>query len=182
VLAARSLISSGIDALGATVNGEPRDGRFVSWLGQFQVAQRIGQSESQIIFRADAQTANGGLPPMEQLTVGGADSVRGYRENRLVADAGFVTSVEGRIPLFTSSDGSLHLQIAPFLDYGHVKNRYGETPDPDHIGSAGLSLLGTAYKRIDFGLVYGHAFQDFDDPDNDLQDDGISFTISLRLL
>jgi hemolysin activation/secretion protein len=182
VLAARSLISSGIDAFDATVNGEPRDGKFVSWLGQFQVAQRIGESDAQIIFRADAQAANGGLPPMEQLTVGGAESVRGYRENRLVADTGFVTSLEGRIPLFTSSDGNLRLQIAPFLDYGKVKNRYGEDPDPDHIASTGLSLLGTAYRRVDFGLIYGYAFQDFDDPDNDIQDDGISFTVSFRLL
>jgi len=182
VLAARSLISSGIDAFDATVNGEPRDGKFVSWLGQFQVAQRIGESDAQIIFRADAQAANGGLPPMEQLTVGGAESVRGYRENRLVADTGFVTSLEGRIPLFTSSDGNLHLQIAPFLDYGKVKNRYGEDPDPDHIASTGLSLLGTAYRRVDFGLIYGYAFQDFDDPDNDIQDEGISFTVSFRLL
>lgn len=119
---------------------------------------------------------------MEQLTVGGADSVRGYRENRLVADAGFVVSLEGRVPLFTSSNGNLHLQVAPFLDYGHVKNRVGETPDPDHIASVGLSLLGTAYRRIDFGLIYGYAFQDFDDPDNNIQDDGISFTVSFRLL
>jgi hemolysin activation/secretion protein len=182
VLAARSLISNGIDAFDATVNGEPRDGKFVSWLGQFQVAQRIGESESQIIFRTYAQAANGGLPPMEQITIGGAESVRGYRENRLVADTGFVASLEGRIPLFTSSKGDLHLQVAPFLDYGNVNNRYGEDPDPDHIASAGLSLLGTAYKRIDFGLIYGYAFQDFDDPDNNIQDDGISFTISLRLL
>jgi len=119
---------------------------------------------------------------MEQLTVGGADSVRGYRENRLVADAGFVVSLEGRVPLLTSSNGNLHLQIAPFLDYGHVKNRVGETPDPDHIASAGLSLIGTAYRRIDFGLIYGYAFQDFDDPENNIQDDGISFTVSFRLL
>ena len=44
VFAARSRFSSGLDALGATINhnGLP-DGIFFAWLGQFQLVQRFGQ-------------------------------------------------------------------------------------------------------------------------------------------
>lgn len=182
VLAARSMFSTGIDAFDATVNGEDRDGKFVSWLGQFQLAHRIGSSNAQVIFRADAQLANHGLPPMEQFTVGGADTVRGYRENRLVSDEGFVTSIEVRIPVYSNAGNDTTIQIAPFLDFASVNNRTGPDPQKDHIGSLGIGILGTVFKRFDFSLYYGNAFQDFDNPDNDIQDDGFSFSLSARLL
>jgi hemolysin activation/secretion protein len=182
VLAARSMFSTGIDAFDATVNGEDRDGKFVSWLGQFQWAHRIGSSNAQFILRADAQLANHGLPPMEQFTVGGSDTVRGYRENRLVSDEGFVTSVEVRIPVYSNTGNDTTIQIAPFLDFASVDNRSGPDPQEDHIGSAGVGILATFFKRFDFSLYYGHAFQDFDNPDNDIQDDGFSFSLSARVL
>jgi len=182
VLAARSLLSAGIDALGATVSGEARDGEFVSWLGQLQWARRIGGGSSQVIFRTDAQLANGGLPSLEQFTVGGADTVRGYRENRLIADTGIVASVELRIPVYSSESGDFKVQAAPFADYGHASNRTGADPVRKDISSVGIGLLGSLFKRLDFSLYYGHAFQDFDSGGDDIQDDGLSFRLSARLL
>ena len=41
VLAARSQFSVGIDAMEATVNNTGTDGRFFSWVGQFQWVQRL---------------------------------------------------------------------------------------------------------------------------------------------
>jgi hemolysin activation/secretion protein len=179
VLAARSMISTGIDAFGATVNDEPRDGEFVSWLGQFQWARRIGTSNSQFIFRTSAQAANGGLPPMEQFTVGGVDTVRGYRESRLVADTGIVASVEARVPVYAHPSGDFEVRVAPFIDYGYARNRYGLDPLRSDISSAGVGLLGSAFKRVHFNLYYGYAFQDFDS--NDIQDDGFSFSLTTQL-
>ncbi len=182
VLAARSMFSTGIDAFDATVNGEDRDGKFVAWLGQFQWAHRIGRSNAQVIFRADGQLANHALPPMEQFSVGGTDTVRGYRENRLVADEGFVTSIEVRIPVYSNTKYDTTIQIAPFLDYASVDNRIDPDPQKSHIGSAGLGLLGTLFKRFNFSFYYGYAFQDFDSPNDNIQDDGFSFSLSARLL
>lgn len=182
VLAARSLISGGIDAFDATVNGEPGDGEFAAWLGQFQWARRLGSSDRQIIFRADAQAASGVLPSMEQFTVGGSASVRGYRENRLISDTGFVASIEARIPVFHSDSGDFRLQVAPFVDYGHASNRSGSDPVRKDIASAGIGLLGNYNERIRFNFYYGHAFEEFDDAENNLQDKGFSFVFSARLL
>ena len=182
VIAARSLLSGGIDAIDATVNGEPGDGEFVAWLGQFQWARRLARPDIQLIFRADAQLANGVLPSMEQFTVGGIHTVRGYRENRLIADTGFVASIEARIPVYASESGDFSLQLAPFIDHGHASNRSGSEPVRKNITSAGIGLLGKLHERVSFTLYYGHAFDDFSDAENNLQDKGFSFALSARLL
>ena len=182
VLAARSLLSTGIDAFDATVNGEPGDGKFVSWLGQVQWARRLAKPDMQLILRLDAQAANGVLPSMEQFTVGGANTVRGYRENRIIADTGLVASVEARIPVYSSASGEFTLQAAPFIDYGYASNRSEISPEHDNIASAGIGLLGNWKKRVDFSLYYGHAFQQFNDEENNLQDNGFSLSLNARLM
>jgi len=182
VIAARSMFSAGLNAFDATVNGEAGDGSFVSWLGQFQWAQRIANTNSQFIFRSYAQLADSGLPAMEKFTIGGANTVRGYRENRLLGDSGLVVSLEGRIPLYTSSGGDVELQLAPFIDYGQVSNRKVDNPHPDNIASAGLGIRGRLFKRVELEVYYGYPFRDFDDPNNDLQDDGLSFSLAVNLL
>src|SRR4030095_9236674 len=72
VIAARSRFSFGIDALDATVNpnGLP-DGKFFSWLGQFQWVRRLGILDSYLIFRTDVQLANDPLLTLEQISVRG---------------------------------------------------------------------------------------------------------------
>ena len=179
VLAARSTFSFGLDAFDATVNGNDGDGKFVSWLGQFQWAQRLGE-RNQVILRADTQLANDALPSLEQFAVGGLHTVRGYRENRQVTDQGFFASLEFRFPVWTSEDGRSGVQIAPFFDYAAVRNRSRNTPGPRNFSSPGIGLLGDFAGRIHAGLYYGHALRDFDDPDDDIQDDGFHFTITLE--
>ncbi|MGB5606835.1 MAG: ShlB/FhaC/HecB family hemolysin secretion/activation protein [Gammaproteobacteria bacterium] len=178
VLAVRSTFSFGLDALGATVNGNDGDGKFVSWLGQFQWAQRLGE-RNQVILRADAQFANDALPSLEQFAAGGLHTVRGYRENRQVTDQGFIASLEFRFPVWTSKDGRNSIQIAPFYDYAAVRNRSRPTPGPRNFSSPGVGILGDFANRVHAGLYYGHALQDFDDPDDDIQDDGFHFTVTL---
>jgi hemolysin activation/secretion protein len=182
VVAGRSLFSAGVNAFGATVNGEPRDGKFFSWLGQMQWVRRIPGTEMQFIFRTDVQYTNDGLPSMERMTVGGANSVRGYRENRLVGDSGVVSSLEFRYPLKIGIPGGGQIQLASFFDYGKVSNRGGPDPDPDQISSIGVGVLGTVAERVNFNLYYGYPFRDFDDPNEDPQDKGVHFFLNLRLL
>jgi hemolysin activation/secretion protein len=181
VLAARSLISKGVDWLDATVNERPRDGRFSAWLGQLQWVRRIGARGNRLLVRADAQWTPHALPSMEQFTVGGRYSVRGYRENRLVTDKGLVGSVELRIPLWRGGNG-VEINLAPFVDYGWAGNNNSAQTNPDHIGSVGAGLRGALTKRLLYEVYYGYAFQDFDDANEDIQDDGLSFNLSWRLL
>lgn len=180
VLAARSTFSLGMDIFDATVNGEDGDGEFFSWLGQLQMAHRLGR-QSQVIVRAALQLANDALPSLEQFSVGGLYTVRGYRENQQVSDQGLNASLEFRVPFWTSDDGRSKLQIAPFYDYGAVWNRHRPTPGPQYFSGVGAGVLLNYKRKLDAALYYAHAFQDFDNPSDDLQDDGIHFSVTLKL-
>jgi len=182
VFAARSLFSSGIDALGATVNNEPQDGKFFYWLGQFQWARRLADTSTQVIVRASTQLTSDGLPSMERFTVGGFNTVRGYRENRLVTDQGFVGSIEFRIPIYYNPAQQLQFQLAPFADYGYASNQTGLDPDKGSISSVGLGLLGSFRERVNLNVYYGYPFRKFDDANDNIQDKGWHFSLSARLL
>lgn len=181
VIAARSTLSWGIDALGATIDDRLPDGRFVSWLGQFQWARHF-ENRSQLIFRTDVQLAADPLLPLERFAVGGANSVRGYRENQLVRDNGWVSSLEFRYPLWRDETGFSALQLAAFADYGHAWNKDGDTPAPRSLSSAGLGLRWDPTLHLHAELYGAIPFRDIHQTDGDLQDDGIYFLLTYRLL
>ena len=181
VIAVRSTFNVGLDAFDASVNHDQEDGKFTSWLGQFQWAQRIGAQGKQIIFRADTQLANDPLLPLEQFSVGGMSTVRGYRENQLVRDNGFVASVEYRMPVFNTWLGKNKLQLAAFLDFGRSWNRERATATPEDISSAGIGLRWAPTNNIYGDIYWGKRLRTVTNPDNDLQDDGIHFQFQITL-
>jgi hemolysin activation/secretion protein len=190
VLAARSIFSVGLDALGATTN--PRDlpdGQFFAWLGQFQWVRRLWDTENQLLVRADLQLAEDPVLPLEKLGVGGATTVRGYRENLLVRDNGFIGSVEFRFPVFRlplplisegPQDG--RVQLATFYDFGWSDNTDAPTPDPNTISSLGIGLRWDPHRQIHEELYWGIALREVDEQgEEDLQDSGIHFALDIRL-
>ncbi|HEY5602993.1 MAG TPA: ShlB/FhaC/HecB family hemolysin secretion/activation protein, partial [Gammaproteobacteria bacterium] len=76
----RHIMSVGLDALDSTQHdGRDPDSEFYTWLLQGQVANHYPNIGLQTVFRADFQIAFDELMSMEQIAVGGANSVRGYR-------------------------------------------------------------------------------------------------------
>ena len=179
VVAARSRFSVGIDALGATVNRGPLpDGRYFLWLGQFQWARRLGWWDTEAIARADVQLTPDPLLSLEQFAVGGAQSVRGYRENELVRDNGAVGSVEVRVPVLRNRQGQPSVQIAPFGDVGSGWSARGPTPDPKYLASIGLGLRWAITEKIGFQIYWGYKLKDVDTHGGDLQDAGVHLQLS----
>lgn len=181
VLALRSQLRFGIDAFGATINSGPvPDGEFFAWLGQAQWARRLNEWGWQLILRGNGQFTNNRLLPLEKFNVGGAYSVRGYRENQLVADNGYAVSLETRVPLFRTpvpqlGIGVVVLELAPFFDYGQAWDAGGATTT---INSVGVGLLLSASTNFRAFVYYGKQLESVPSPpENDLQDDGISFSI-----
>ena len=183
VLAVRSLFSLGIDAFDATTNSSDLPGgEFFAWLGQFQWARRLGEDWGELIFRTDAQWTNDNLFTMEQFSVGGALSVRGYRENQLVRDYGYDLSLEYRYPLIKDPSGRSILALAPFVEGGSAKNNdLPNGPNPTFIYSAGAGLRWDPTPNIHAQLYYGHSFRSVENDDDRLQDDGIHFLLSANL-
>ena len=181
-ISARSTFSFGIDALGSTDNtGSAPDGEFFAWLGQVQYVLRINEGGAQIILRANTQLAADSLLSLEQFSIGGVDTVRGYREHQLVRDSAVVSSAELRVPLIRNATGQNILQLAPFVDFGHGWNR-NDTPEDQHIGSAGIGLLLDLDGRFDVQLYWGYPFRNFDNTDHDLQDEGFHLNVMIELL
>ncbi|UBF28870.1 ShlB/FhaC/HecB family hemolysin secretion/activation protein [Kovacikia minuta CCNUW1] len=117
VLAARSQFSVGLPIFDATRNDTGTDGRFFSWVGQFQWVQSLG-SDIIAIARVAAQLSPNSLLPLEQFSIGGIDTVRGYRQNQRVGDNGIAGSLELRIPILRDPDNFGVVQLAPFFDIG----------------------------------------------------------------
>lgn len=186
--ALRSVLSIGVDLFDATIHSSNRlpDSEFVAWLGQVQYARRLPDRFGQLILRADAQLAADDLLSLEKIAVGGAGTVRGYRENELVRDNGLVFSVEWRYPLwgdgFAGSGADHLLQIAAFMDYGTAWNK-GEDMADEYLHSVGIGLLWTLYERIRAELYWAEDLEEAaPKQEYNLQDDGIHFRISVDML
>jgi hemolysin activation/secretion protein len=181
VFALHSQLSLGVDAFGATNNRSSLpDGQFVAWLGQFQWARRLGIQGTQLILRTDIQLTPDPLLSLEQFTVGGGQSVRGYRENQLVRDNGAVGSVESRISLMQNPQGQDIVQVAPFADAGGAWATRGRTPDPKYLASVGLGLRWAITRDVNFQVYWGYPLKDVDASGHDLQDYGIHFRLSSK--
>ena len=184
VIAIRSRFSLGIHALGATSNpgDEVPDGRFFTWLFQAQWARRFKWLNLQTIARVDLQVGNKSLLPLEQFSVGGRYSVRGYRENTLVRDNGFIASLESRIPVIRNHFLADFLEFCQFVDYGNAWNTDLPTPKERSLSSVGLGLRWAATFRSPtlwrplFEIYWGIPLKKIETPRRwNLQDSGIHF-------
>jgi hemolysin activation/secretion protein len=180
VIAARSRFSVGLEALGATINGGGvPDGRFFAWLGQFQWVRRLPIRDVELVFRTDLQLAADRLLILEQIAVGGRYSVRGYRENTLVRDNAFLTSLEARVPLVRNVSWADFLELAPFVDYGRAWSTRVPTPDPPDLTSVGIglrwaaSIPGPVPIRPQLEVYWGHALRNVQTAGGNLQDKGV---------
>ncbi len=127
------------------------------------------------------------LLPVEKFAVGGARTVRGYRENQFVRDNGVVASLEWRFPVFPDKkrDGRYRLQLVPFIDFGRSWDEDDtlSTSEAESISSIGLGFLWEPTPAWHIELFLGHAFDDVDNPnDDDLQDDGVHFRLSYSVI
>jgi hemolysin activation/secretion protein len=183
VLALRSTLTWGVDVFQITKNsGEVPDGRFVAWLGQAQYAHRLPWWRSQLVARFDLQLSDDPLLAIEQFSVGGHVSVRGYRENQEVRDQGLAGSIEWRVPVWTGGRGFPSVEIAPFFDFGQSWNRERDTGDDQTLLSVGGALRIAFTRFLSGELSWGEDLVSANDVGNNrLQDAGVFFRIRLDL-
>ncbi len=178
VWSARSQFSIGLPILAATVNNTGVDGRFTSWVGQLQYVQALSQ-ETILIARIATQLTSNSLLPIEQFSIGGVDTVRGYRQNQNVADNGVIGSVEVRFPIYREPQGTGIILFAPFFDIGTVWNNRSSNPNPNPatLASVGVGLRLQADPTFSIRLDYGIPLTSVSNPGNSLQDSGFFFSI-----
>jgi hemolysin activation/secretion protein len=187
VLALRSRFSVGLNVLGATINANPDtpDGQFFSWLGQSQVIKQFGENllGMQLLGHMDLQLTNSPLFPLEQVSLGGRYTVRGYREVTILRDNSFIASVEPRFPLVRWASGEPMVQFAPFVDVGHGWNLGENRPSalapvttfPNTLASVGAGLRWNILPkdRASFEVYWGQQLNHVPSTGNNLQGHGV---------
>ncbi|OUC15146.1 MAG: peptide ABC transporter permease [Alkalinema sp. CACIAM 70d] len=181
--ALRSQFNLGIGIFNATTNADPiPDGRFISWSGQIQRGQRLGDRHL-LLAQAEVQLTPHSLLPAQQFVIGGGQSIRGYRQNARSGDNGFRFSLEDRISIAFDKSGVPSLQLIPFVEVGKVWNQAknpNRLPEQTLLGSAGLGVLwdrALGLKGLSLRLDYGFPFIQLDDRGSNLQDNGFYFSV-----
>lgn len=180
VIAARSQLSAGLDVFDATVDESlPADAEFVSWRGQVQWLRQLNaNSDINLLLRSDIQLSSDDLVPLERFSLGGFQSVRGYRQDVLLGDNGVFASAEVRVPVYRWSNNRNSLAAVPFIDFGttwsNSDNRFQEEDTVVSLGvGVKLDLIDTLSARIDYGIP----LIEVNDSDDTLQEQGVYFSL-----
>jgi hemolysin activation/secretion protein len=179
VLAARSQLSAGVDLFDATVNQGLPDGKFVAWRGQVQWLRQLKSSSNiNLLLRSDLQLSTDDLLSLEKFSLGGVESVRGYRQDALLGDSGILASAEVRIPFYRWSDNQSSLSAVPFVDFGTTWSNSDErSQEEDTMASLGLGLRLDILETLNARLDYGIPLIKVEDNDDTLQEKGIYFSL-----
>jgi hemolysin activation/secretion protein len=176
LLSFQSELSLGVNALGATIKDEAPDGQFMSWRGRGQLVRLVAPDTIWTV-RGELQLADRPLVPSEQFSLGGVDTVRGYRPNTLLSDGGWLASTELQIPVMRFPKSKGLVQIAPFLDMGGGWNQGGDAPKTSQLMSTGLGIIWKQGNRFTARLDWGFPLRAVD---KDIRQDGPHFSILLR--
>jgi len=194
VFSFRQVISVGVNAINSTIfTGDEKDvddfnrhdiladSRFTAWLLQAQWAKRFSPLNIQTILRGDTQVAFDYLLAMEQFSVGGAYTVRGYRENQYVRDNGVLASFEARLPVYQSTSTKQQIFTMVFADYGNAWN-YNDKDNAEEISSVGLGLRWTYTDRASAQVYWAHQLREIEYDGDAWQDDGFHVAIRVNAL
>jgi hemolysin activation/secretion protein len=138
----------------------------------------LGPRLGKLVLRADVQLAGDHLLGLEQFALGGADSVRGYRENERVRDNGYFLSLEWRYPIWKKGIDR-DIQAAVFTDMGSAWNK-GESSCDGFLHSLGIGFLWKMNRLARAEIYLAHDLERASDKyEHNLQDDGIHFRFTM---
>ncbi|MDB9540053.1 ShlB/FhaC/HecB family hemolysin secretion/activation protein [Anabaenopsis arnoldii] len=182
VLAFYSQFNLGVGLFDATINNQLPDSRFFSWRGQGQYVRALNQKRDMLLLlRSDWQLATETLVPLEQFSVGGISSVRGYRQDALLTDNGVVVTAEVQLPVWRLSKNESVLSVIPFADFGVGWNSdHTVKLNTNTLMGSGLGLqwqTGQLKARIDWGIPLIHVKSQ----DRTWQESGLYFSVESRL-
>ncbi|BAY13978.1 ShlB/FhaC/HecB family hemolysin secretion/activation protein [Calothrix sp. NIES-2098] len=186
VLAARSEFNLGVGAFNATINNNEPDSRYFLWRGQLIYLRLLSQAKGQtaiaptLLLRSNMQLASDSLLSIEQFSLGGQGTVRGYRQDALLTDNGIFASAELRLPIARFPEVQGTLQVAPFIDIGTVWNTGRENPKPNTIAGTGFGLLWQMGDRFTARLDWGIPLVSIDSSKRTWQENGVYFQLEYK--
>ncbi|MFM7603215.1 MAG: ShlB/FhaC/HecB family hemolysin secretion/activation protein [Pseudanabaena sp.] len=177
----RSQFSLGTGLFGSTNVATP-SGSFFSWLGQVQRVQSLG-TDSLLIGALDLQLSADPLLSSQQFTIGGGQSLRGFRQNARTGDNGIRFSLENRFVMLRNEQNAALLQVISFLDAGAIwnhPNNPNTLPSQNFLAGGGLGLLFTPLEKLNIRLDYAIPFVNLSDHGTNLQESALYFSLGYQ--
>jgi hemolysin activation/secretion protein len=174
----RSRFGIGLSAFNSTSGPEP-NGQYFTWSGQAVWLQRV-LGNSQLLINADMQLSGDQLVPVSQFSLGGSNSVRGYRQDAIIADNGALMAAELAVPVLEVSQNH-QLSLVPFAGIGIAWNNGAQRAlGQNFLASAGL---GVRYEWNDFiaRVNYAIPFTQVGREGNSLQENGLDFSLNYQV-
>jgi hemolysin activation/secretion protein len=173
----RSQLDIGVGLFGATIRDRPNpDGRFMTWQGQIQRVQKLGE-DNFLIAQAQVQFSPDRLVSERQFTISGAQSVRGYRQNIRSGDNGVRLSLENRTTITRNSQGQPYLQLAINTDLSQVWNNGGVDLPENFLASVGVGVIWEPIPNLSTRFDYGIPLRSISDRGNSFQDSGFNISV-----
>ncbi|MFM2060529.1 MAG: hypothetical protein RLZZ507_199 [Cyanobacteriota bacterium] len=181
VFALRSQLSLGINTFNATNNDTEPDSQFLAWRGQAQYL-RLLTPDTTLLLRSDIQLSDRPLLALEQFSAGGQQSVRGYRQDSLLADNGLFASAEVRTAILRIPKWQTTLELSPFFDFGTVWNHSSSDVDIEQqtLSSVGVGLRLLVGQNFNARFDWGIPLVNVDRTGNTLQENGLYFSVEYR--
>jgi hemolysin activation/secretion protein len=145
---------------------------------------RLLAPDTLLVLRSSFQLSANPLLSLEQFTLGGLYSVRGYRQDLLLTDNGVFASAEVRLPVLRVDSVRGVLQVAPFVDFGVAWNNPSNpisTPNPNTLASIGLGLQWQMGGRLDVRLDWGIPLTQFEVQGSTLSQQELNFSVKYVL-
>lgn len=177
VISARSQFNFGVDVFDATILNDEPDSQFFSWRGQFSYLRSLSETEQEfgatMLLRSELQLAADPLISTEQISLGGATTVRGYRQDALLTDSGFLASAEFRLPIANFEPINATLQFAPFIDFATGWNNDNEETEANTLIGTGFGLLLQTPEKFSARVDWGVPLINRDEQRSSLQEQGV---------
>jgi hemolysin activation/secretion protein len=149
-LGVRSQFNIGINLFNPTVTQTVIDGLFWSWQGQLQWLKKI--ERLLVVSNLSVQLSEERLLPIEQISLGGTNNVRGYRQNLSIGDNGVIGTVELQIPVVEGEKWTI--KVIPFVEAGTIWNNSAESIESNTLASTGLGFSYELDKSVKARLDY----------------------------
>lgn len=191
VAAAALTASTGFSGTQSSLNGVPEvQKHFFDVLARFDLAHRLDSKGLEVRARVIGQLSTGRLYSPERLSVGGRETVRGYREGLLLADDAVITSLEfarpvqfGRSSVGPAMQRAQTLTPSIFFDSAFVHNHGAPQPIARWLGGVGGALDWSPTDWFSANFTAARALRSIPAPgDRDLQDRGFSFRVIVHPL
>jgi hemolysin activation/secretion protein len=109
-----------------------------------------------LLLRGGAQWADSRLLPVEQIGIGGAQTLRGSSERQFIADNGYHVSFEAYTPAWVPFE-RCQLRFLGFVDHAWLKNR---NLNASTLTSTGIGIRMLLTERLDLSADHGWRLDD----------------------